>query len=77
MSTIIFQPLLSAHVTSGLRQNILVEFSEKTRRENTAFRENFCSIRISLLNALVVHFWNLAALGRHLPNSGWLSRLLR
>ena len=53
--------------SSGCAKNLSVEFSEKTR----LFGEIFCfQIRTSLLNALVVNFWNHVALRRHLLNSG-------
>ena len=57
----------------GCAKNVLVEFSEKNYRENTGFWGRFFfHFRSSSLNALVVIFWNHAALIRQLPNSGWL-----
>ena len=44
LSTIIYQPLLSPLVTSGLRQKFLVELSEKTRLSRKIFFRNRCPL---------------------------------
>ena len=65
------QHLLSVNVTFLLREKSFSQFSEENYLEKTAFLlDFFCQIRISSLSALVVNFWNLAALRRHLPNNG-------
>ena len=61
-------PSLSVFGREVYAKNILLWFSGKSYR---LCGKIFCfQIRISLLNALVINFWKLAALRRYLTNSG-------
>ena len=68
------QHLLSVHGNLGLREKSSnLSFLRDMIWKIRLFAKIYCfQISISFLNTLVVNFWNLAALRRHLLSSDWL-----
>ena len=67
------QHLLSAHVTSGWHEKILVEFFKIIYRQKHCFLGRFFDPGSMFFTwHLVVNFWNFAALRQPLPNNGWI-----
>ena len=67
------QDLPCVDVILGLREKSFNPvFWHKFSRKLGFLGNIFFQIRISLLSARVVEFWNIAALRRDVTNSGWL-----